>query len=191
VLQYDATSDAPTVVNVTQHSYFNLAGETSTTVLDHELTINAAGYTPVDRGLIPTGEIAPVAHTPFDFRTPARIGARLMDEHEQLRAAGGFDHNFVLARTRDELAPAATLYDPGSGRVLDISTTEPGLQFYDGHLLNGRVTGAYGRRFAPSTGLCLETQHFPDSPNQPRFPAVILRPGRRYRSTTVWRFTAA
>jgi aldose 1-epimerase len=191
VLHYEATSDAPTIVNLTQHSYFNLAGETSTSVLDHELTIHAASYTPVDRGLIPTGEIASVAQTPFDFRAPARIGARLLDEHEQLRLARGFDHNFVLARAGSELAPAATLRDPGSGRVLDISTTEPGLQLYTGHLLDGGVTGAYGRALRPSSGLCLETQHFPDSPNQPRFPAAILRPGQRYRSTTTWRFTAA
>jgi aldose 1-epimerase len=190
VLHYEATSDAPTIVNLTQHSYFNLAGETSTSVLDHELTIHAASYTPVDSGLIPTGEIAPVAHTPFDFRTPARIGSRIMGEHEQLRLARGFDHNFVLVRTGDDVAPAATLRDPGSGRVLDIATTEPGLQFYGGHLLNGRVTGAYGRPFRPNAGLCLETQHFPDSPNQQRFPSVILRPGERYRSTTTWRFTA-
>ena len=190
-LRYEAATDAPTLVNLTQHTYFNLAGETSAGVLDHELTIHADRYTPVRGDLIPTGERAGVEGTPFDFRTPARIGVRLQAQDDQLRAAGGFDHNYVLSRGNSGLARAATLRDPLSGRMLELHTTEPGLQFYSGHLLDGRSIGAYGRVLGPYAGLCLETQHFPDSPNQPSFPPVTLRPGERYRSRTSWRFTAA
>jgi aldose 1-epimerase len=190
-LGYDAVSDAATIVNLTQHTYFNLAGETSTSVLDHDLVIHADRYTPVGVDLIPTGELATVESTPFDFRKPVRLGARVELQHDQLRAAGGFDHNFVLASRSGRLSPAAELRHHASGRVLQVATTEPGLQFYSGHLLDGSTTGAYGRVFARYAGLCLETQHFPDSPNQPRFPSVTLRPGQRYKSVTTWRFTTA
>ena len=188
-LQYEATTDAPTIVNLTQHTYFNLGGETSTSVLDHDLTILADDYTPVDTTLIPTGEIASVDGTPFDFRTAAHLGTRLKMNHEQLQIAGGFDHNFVLTRSMPEPSRVASLFDPQSGRTLQIATTEPGLQFYDGHLLDGRTRGAYGRVFSAHAGLCLETQHFPDSPNHPQFPPVTLRPGEQYHSTTIWRFS--
>ena len=177
VVEYEARADAPTIVNLTQHTYFNLAGGIGESILDHELTLNAEQYTPVDDELIPTGELAPVAGTPFDFRDAMRVGARLADDHEQLRRAGGYDHNFVLTRSGDDLALAATLHHRGSGRTLEVWTTEPGIQFYDGHLLD-----------APLAGLCLETQHFPDSPNRPAFPSTELDRGQAYASTTVWRF---
>jgi aldose 1-epimerase len=177
VLEYRARADAPTIVNLTQHSYFNLAGGTGETILDHELTLHADHYTPVDDELIPTGDVAPVAGTPLDFRSPKRVGAHLADGHEQLRRAGGYDHNFVLQRSRPGLASAAVLHHHASGRTLEVLTTEPGIHFYDGHLLD-----------RPHAGLCLETQHFPDSPNRPAFPSTQLEPGQTYASTTVWRF---
>ena len=177
VLHYEAQSDAPTIVNLTQHTYFNLAGDTDGTVLDHELTLYADRFTPIDPELIPTGELASVAGTPFDFRAATPIGRHLTDDHEQLRRAHGYDHNFVLHRTGDGLSLAAALCHPGSGRTLEVWTTEPGVQFYDGHLLA-----------RPHAGLCLETQHFPDSPNRLAFPSTNLEPGETYQSTTVWRF---
>jgi aldose 1-epimerase len=176
-LDYEAHADAATIVNLTQHTYFNLSGDPGATMLDHELTLDAEQYTPVDAELIPTGEVAPVAGTPFDFRSATPVGARLREDHPQLRNAGGYDHNFVLQRSDDGLARAALLRHPRSGRTLEVWTTEPGIQFYDGHLLD-----------APHTGLCLETQHFPDSPNRPAFPRTRLDPGQTYRSATVWRF---
>jgi aldose 1-epimerase len=185
----EATTDAPTIVNLTQHSYFNLGGETSASVLDHDLKIFADCYTPVDDTLIPIGPLATVAGTPFDFRAVTRVSDRIGDGHAQLRRAGGFDHNFVLGPRGTEPAVAAELIHAASGRRLAIATTEPGLQFYSGHLLDGRIEDAYGRPLVPFAGLCLETQHFPDTPNHPEFPSVTLRPGELYNSTTAWRFS--
>ena len=190
-MRYEATTDAATPINLTQHSYFNLSGDFTTTVLDHELTIHADRYLPVSDGLIPTGQIAPVADTPFDFRAPQRIGGPLGAAHEQLRLGGGFDHNLVLAEDSRALKFAARLRDPRSGRTLDIRTTEPGVQFYGGQLLDTGKGRPFKQRFCAHAGLCLETQHYPDSPNQPHFPTTILRPGYTYRSMTSWTFTAS
>ena len=189
VVEYSATADRATPVNLTQHSYFNLAGHGARDVLDHELTIHASHFTPIDERLIPTGELAPVADTPFDFRRPTRIGARIGADDVQLQRGRGYDHNFVLSRPAAGLAFAARLVEPASGRVLEVHTTEPGVQFYSGNFLDGSATGKDGRRYAFRTGLCLETQHFPDSPNQPHFPSTILRPGAEYRSRTVFAFS--
>ena len=189
-IDYRATTDAPTVVNLTQHSYFNLTGDPTRDVLGHQLTLLAAHYTPVTETLIPTGEIVRVAGTPFDFRVATPIGARVGAEHEQLRHAGGYDHNFVLdhgGRSR-EPAPAARVVEPSSGRRMEVFTTAPGVQFYSGNFLDGSVHGKNGVAYAHRTGFCIETQHFPDSPNQPAFPPVVLRPGSEYRSRTVYTF---
>jgi aldose 1-epimerase len=188
-IDYSSSADKDTVINLTNHSYFNLSGNPKKTVLDEEIMISADQYTPVDASQIPTGELASVEGTPFDFRKSTVIGLRINDNNEQLKIGGGYDHNWVLRGKNGEVKTAARVYDPQSGRVLTVTTTEPGVQFYTGNSLNGVAYGSAQESHAKNTGLCLETQHFPDSPNHPSFPTTELKPGEVRHSTTTFTFS--
>jgi len=189
-VDYRAITDRATPVNLTQHSYFNLKGEGRGDILDHVLQLKASRFTAVNAGLIPTGELAAVAGTPFDFTTPHRIGDRVDAPHAQLKLAGGYDHNWVLDSQSGQLALAAIAAEPASGRTLEVWTQEPGIQFYCGNFLDGTAVGKSGQPYPHRSGFCLETQHYPDSPNQPAFPNTILSPGQTYRTATIFKFSA-
>ena len=188
-IDYSATTDKDTVLNLTNHSYFNLTGDARNDILGHELTLHASRFTPVDATLIPTGELKPVDSTPFDFRKSTAVGARINADDEQIKRGRGYDHNWVLDGS-GKLAEAAVLYDPKSGRELRVLTDQPGIQFYSGNFLDGTVKGKGGVSYQHRTGLCLETQHFPDSPNHPSFPSTELKPGEKFHSVTVFAFSA-
>jgi len=189
-ISYEAETDKPTPINLTHHSYFNLAGHDAGDILAHEIMIDADRTTPVDEGLIPTGQIAPVKGTPMDFKKPTPIGARIDQQDQQLRFGRGYDHNWVLNNKNGDFALACSVYEPTTGRVMELYTTEPGLQFYSGNFLNGSNIGKGGAVYNLRNGFCLETQHFPDSPNRPEFPSVILQPGQKYKHVTAYRFSA-
>jgi aldose 1-epimerase len=186
-LEYTATTDKDTVVNLTQHSYFNLAGKGD--ILGHIVMIPADKFTPVDKTLIPTGELKPVDGTPFDFRQPTPIGARISQDDEQLKFGGGYDHNWVINKQMGELTLMAKVTEPTSGRVLEVLSTEPGLQFYTGNFLDGKITGKGGQKYEFRNAFCMEPQHYPDSPNQPNFPSVVLKPGEIYKNTIIFKFS--
>jgi aldose 1-epimerase len=189
-IDYKATTDKDTVLNLTHHSYFNLSGQGNGDILQDQLTIDASKFTPVDATLIPTGELRPVAGTPFDFRKATAIGARIGQSDEQLKLGKGYDHNFVLDhKAGNSPAAAAEVFDSQSGRVMDVLTTEPGIQFYTGNFLDGTVQGKDGKVYPHRGALCLETQHFPDSPNHPDFPSTELKPGQTFHSTTIYKFS--
>lgn len=190
-IDYTGTTDEPTILNLSNHSYFNLTGDPTKTILDHELMIDADAYTPVDGTLIPTGEIANVAGTPFDFRKMTPIGARINEDNEQIKKGGGYDLNWVLNNYTKKLRRVAELYDPSCGRAMSVLTDQPGIQFYSGNFLKGTEAGKKGIKYEYRTGLALETQLFPDSPNKPEFPSAVLRPGETYRHTAIYRFSAA
>jgi len=188
-IDYSATTDKKTVINLTNHSYFNLSGNTKRDILDHVLTISASKFLPVDKGLIPTGELKNVAGTPFDFTSPTVVGDRIDSDDSQIKIGGGYDHCWVFDKPASALELGATLYDSTSGRFMEMYTTEPGTQFYSGNFLNGTVTGKFNTEYNKRYALCLETQHFPDSPNRPDFPSVVLSPGEVYKTQTTYKFS--